>query len=122
MATTNTDIVTALQNNGKILGQIQAAIAGIAIALAAAFPPPITGTAAWSPGSLASGSQTSTTVTATGASLGDFAQVSLDVDLQDQIVTAYVSAADTVTVVLLNETGGSIDLGAVSVNVRTFTL
>lgn len=120
MATQNTDIVTAIQNNGKILGQIQAALAAITVAIAAAFPPPINGSTSWSPGSVTSGSRASTTITVAGVSLGYYAIASLGVDLQGQVLEAYVSAANTVTLLLTNDTGGSINLGAVTATVRTF--
>jgi len=51
-------------------------------------------------------------VTVTGAQLGDFAMASLSVDLQGLIMTAQVTAADTVTVALTNETGSTIDLAS----------
>jgi hypothetical protein len=36
------------------------------------------------------------------------------------MLTAYVSAADTVTVVLFNPTAGSIDLGSATLRARVF--
>lgn len=58
------------------------------------------------------------TVTVTGAVLGDFAQASMNIDLQGLTMTAYVSAADTVTVVLANLTAGAVDLVSGTLNVR----
>lgn len=64
----------------------------------------------WDPGSIANGAQETTTVTVTGAALGDVATVSFGRDLQGMRLTAYVSTTNTVTVVLANGTGGALDL------------
>lgn len=71
-------------------------------------------------GSLIDGAGETTTVTVTGAALGNFAQASLSVDLQGLTMTAWVSAADTVSVRVQNETGGTIDLG--SATLRAYIL
>lgn len=62
--------------------------------------------------SIAAGGQSSTTVTVTGAAFGDFVGCSMSIDLQLLRMSAYVSAADTVTAVLQNGTAGAIDLGS----------
>lgn len=67
----------------------------------------------YDPPSLADGSGTTTTISVPGASLGDFVLVSFSNDLQGVIVTAWVSAADTVSVRFQNETGGAVDLAGV---------
>lgn len=74
--------------------------------------------ATWNPGSIADGDEEATTVTVNGAQLGDFAFVSFDVDVADLQITADVTAADTVTVVLSNSTGGAVDLGSGTVRVK----
>lgn len=62
---------------------------------------------------LATATQQSTTVTVTGAALGDkVSGVSMSVDLQLTELRGYVSAADTVTVVHRNDTGGNINLAS----------
>lgn len=71
-----------------------------------------TGSKTWDPGNIINGAQGSTTVTVTGAALGDTASACFSLDLQALGITAYVSAANTVTVVLQNNTGGAIDLGS----------
>jgi hypothetical protein len=71
-------------------------------------------------GSLIDGAGETTSVTVTGAALGNFAQASLSVDLQGMTMTAWVSAADTVSVRVQNETGGTIDLG--SATLRAYIL
>ena len=52
-----------------------------------------------------------------GASLGDFAIASLGVDTADLNVTCTVTAADTATVVLENQTGGAVDLASTTLSV-----
>jgi hypothetical protein len=72
----------------------------------------LTTTATWDPASVANAAQTTTTVTLTGANVGDPVSVRFSLDLQGLILTAYVSSANTVTVVLANLTGGAINLGS----------
>jgi hypothetical protein len=69
-------------------------------------------------GSIADGDEAAEEVTVTGAALGDFAVASMSIDVTDLIITASVTAADTVTVMLSNNTGGSIDLGSGTLYVR----
>ena len=69
------------------------------------------------------GAATATTVTVTGAALGDFVvAVSLGLDAAGLILSGYVSATNTVTVRLQNETGGAVDLTSTTVRalVRKF--
>jgi hypothetical protein len=68
--------------------------------------------------SLVDGVGATTTVTVTGAALGDFVLVSHGVDLQGILMTAYVSAADTVSVRFQNETAGTLDLASSTIRVR----
>lgn len=71
------------------------------------------GSATYDPPSLADGAGATTTVTVTGAALGDFVTgVSFSLDLQGITVTAWVSAADTVSVRFQNESGGILDLAS----------
>jgi len=74
-------------------------------------------TATWDPGSIAAGASTTTTITVAGAALGDFVLVSFSLDLQGMDVGGYVSAVNTVTVILSNLTGSAIDLGSGTVAV-----
>lgn len=73
---------------------------------------PLDGSAAYNPPSIAAGAQTTTTVTVTGAALGDYAVASFSLDLQGISLDAYVSAADTVTCVFRNGTVGAVDLAS----------
>lgn len=68
------------------------------------------GSAIWDPASLADGTQESKDFTVTGAVLGDFAIAGAGIDVQDMCVSAVVTAANTVTVTIKNDTGGTIDL------------
>ena len=67
------------------------------------------------PPSLADGDRDSTTVTVTGAALGDTVEVAISTTTSGVHVYGFVSAADTVTVVFQNETGGAVDVGSVAV-------
>lgn len=80
-----------------------------------------TGTATFNPSNLADGAGETTTVTVTGASLGDVALASFSLDTQGITVTAWVSAANTVSVRLQNETGGALDLASGTLSAWTFT-
>ena len=75
----------------------------------------------YDPPSLADGAGVTTTVSCAGAALGDYVEgVSFSNDLQDITMTAWVSAANTVSVRFQNETGGVLDLasGVIKVRVR----
>jgi hypothetical protein len=78
----------------------------------------LTGSATYDPPSLATGAQQSTTVTVTGAALGDFAECSFSLDLALTTMIAYVSAANTVTVIHRNGTAGTIDLAPGTLRAR----
>ena len=63
--------------------------------------------------SLVDGAGDTDTVTVPGVALGDMGlSVSLAVDVVGLIVTAYVSAANTVSIRFQNETGGTVDLAS----------
>lgn len=70
------------------------------------------GTATLNPSSLVDGAGETLTITVTGAALGDYAIVAAPYDLQGISVTAYVSAANTVSVRLQNESGSTVDLAS----------
>lgn len=81
---------------------------------------PCVGSATYDPASLVDGAGATTTVTVTGAALGDFAQASFSLDLQGITLTAWVSAANTVSVRFQNETTGTLDLGSGTLRARAF--
>jgi hypothetical protein len=72
----------------------------------------LTGTATYDPPSLADGAGATTTVTVTGAVLGDMALASFSLTTSGITITAWVSAADTVSVRFQNESGGILDIGS----------
>ena len=70
----------------------------------------LVGSVAWNPADLADGAGESKNVTVTGAALGDFAIVSIDGgDLAGATLSGYVSAADTVTARIQNESGSALN-------------
>lgn len=78
------------------------------------------GSAVFDQASLATGAGAAgqATVTVTGAALGDIVLgVSASVDLAGLQVTGYVSAANTVTLRLRNDTGGAVDLASATYRV-----
>ena len=79
----------------------------------------LNGSATYDPPSLGDGVGASTTVTVTGAVLGDFVlPPSFSLDVQGITVTAAVSAANTISVRFQNETGGTIDLASGTLRAR----
>lgn len=87
-------------------------------ALRSLFSGMLSGSDTWDPGSIADGDEEAKDVTVTGAALGDFVLVSSSLDVADLVLTGQVTAADTVTVQLANNTGGAVDLGSGTVYVR----
>ena len=71
-------------------------------------------------GNIADGDEEAEEVTVTGAALGDFAVASMSIDITDLVLTAAVTAANTVTVSLSNDTGGAINLGSGTLTVKVF--
>ena len=72
----------------------------------------LTASETWDAGSIADGDEEMEEITVTGAALGDFVMASFSLDVTDLDVGAAVTAADTVTVVVGNDTGGAIDLAS----------
>lgn len=70
------------------------------------------GSATYDPASLVDGAGATTTVTVTGAVVGDMVSVSFSQDLQGITLTGWVSAANTVSVRFQNESGGTLDLAS----------
>lgn len=80
--------------------------------------PPLTNSATYDPASIADAAGVTTTIACTGAALGDFAQASFSNALQGITLTAWVSAADVVSVRFQNESGGVLDLASGTLRVR----
>jgi hypothetical protein len=74
----------------------------------------------WDPGNIADGDEEAVDITCDDAELGDFAIASFSLDVADLVLDAQVTAADTVTCVLANNTGGAIDLASGTVRVRVW--
>lgn len=72
----------------------------------------LAGTKTYDPPSIAAGGVASTTVTVTGALLGQQAAAAFSLDLAGLYLTASVTAADAVTATFVNPTAGPIDLGS----------
>lgn len=73
----------------------------------------LSGSATWNPGSIDDGNEEAKEITVTGAALGDYVLcVSHSVDVADLQLTADVTAANTVTCVLSNSTGGAVDVAS----------
>lgn len=75
----------------------------------------LTGSATWDAGSILDGDEEAKEITVTGAALGDYVVCSLSIDVTDLAVVGSVTAANTVTALLLNNTGGAIDLASATV-------
>ena len=77
-----------------------------------------TGSATYDPPNLADGAGATTTVGVTGAALGDIAFASFSIDTVGITITAWVSAADTVSVRFQNESGGAVDMASGTLRAR----
>ena len=78
----------------------------------------LSGSATFDPANLVDGAGETTTVTVTGAALGDFAEASFSNNINGITLTAWVSAADTVSVRFQNESGGTLDLASGTLRAR----
>jgi hypothetical protein len=72
----------------------------------------------YDPPSLAAAEGVTNSLAVPGAALGDLARASFSLDLQGITLTAWVSAADTVSVRFQNGTASAIDLGSGTLRVR----
>jgi hypothetical protein len=99
-------------------GQLDLVVATISSGVVTTRGPGMQATATWDAASIADGDEVAVEVTVTGAELGDFVLASLSVDVADLVLSAAVTAANTVTAVLANNTGGAIDLASATLKVR----
>ena len=73
----------------------------------------LSGTVTWDPPSISNNTSTSTTVTVTGAHIGDTVTVGFSQAVPaNALLVGAVTAADTVTVTLYNNAAGTIDLNS----------
>lgn len=70
--------------------------------------------------SLSDAAGETTTVTVPGVVLGDACIASLGVDAAGMTVTCYISAADTASVRVQNESGGTVNLASTTLRVFIF--
>ena len=80
----------------------------------------LTGSVATASYTVAANAQTPVTVTVTGAALGDFALGSSSVSTTTLQVTASVTGADTVTVILKNTTASAITLTSAVIKAKVW--
>lgn len=71
-------------------------------------------------GSVADAATLSTTVTVTGAALGDMCLASMSLDVQELAMSCAISAANTAEVSLVNDTGSAVDLASGTLAVLVF--
>ena len=81
------------------------------------FSEVLSGSITWDAGSIGDGNEEAKELTVDGAELGDFVLSSLSADISDLVLSAEVTAADTVTAILANNTGGAVDLASCTLNV-----
>jgi hypothetical protein len=80
-------------------------------------PTVLTGSTTWDAASIATAAEEAKDITVAGASLGDLVSAIPSIDVTDLVVSATVTAEDTVTVVLANNTGVAVDLASMTMSV-----
>lgn len=82
----------------------------------------LTASGTWDPGNMAAdGDATATTITVTGAAVGNQVSASLTtIGANNVLISAHVQAADTVRVTLLNKTGGALDIASGTLAVKVW--
>lgn len=108
--------ITSL-NNQKIN-----ALGGLKVGGGQAISKVLTASTTWDPGNMAAdGNSVGTTLTVTGAAVGDPAFAGLTtLTTEAVLITAHVTATNTVRVDLLNKTGGALDLNSGTLKVTVF--
>lgn len=79
---------------------------------------PIIKTFNWTPGTIAAGAQTFTSVTVNGVTVNDFVDLGFGINLAGINATSYVAATDTIIVLLTNNSGSAITLGATTLKIK----
>lgn len=82
--------------------------------------PALFGAKTFDPANLTNGSRDSTSVSVSGAALGDKVTASFSLDLQGIDLFGYVSSANTVTVIFHNATGGTLNLASGTLRVTVW--
>ncbi len=81
---------------------------------------PLEASATYDPPLLADGAGSTTDVTVPGAALGDFATAAFSLATAGIVITAWVSAPNTVSVRFQNETGAPLDYGSGKLTARVY--
>lgn len=78
-------------------------------------------TTTWDPGSIANGAQTSTSFsTGVTAAIGDYVEAAGSIAMSGLRLWGEITAANTITWYLANNTGGAVDLASMTVRARVF--
>lgn len=107
-----TDVLNGVKNLWQFIKDLVASLITFSNSVTSAMTPLYGELKNSSPSGILNGAQSISTVTVTNAILGWRVQATYDKDLQGLVMTAYVSAADTVKIILFNNTGGTITLTA----------
>jgi hypothetical protein len=108
---------TKTHAGGGTLNATKISLSTFSLAGAAGLAP----TSTWDPGSVAVGGSTSTSISVPGAAIGDKVLPSLSTMLANDImISAHVSASDTVRVVLFNPSSAAIDLASGTLSLLVF--
>lgn len=81
---------------------------------------PLTASATWDPASILDGDMVAVDTVVTGAALGDFVMASFSLDVADLVLSSTVTATNTVTTVLANNTGATVNLSSGTLRLRVF--
>lgn len=115
------DIPAAIARDSEVTAAIAAETTAVLALTDAKYQLlPLTGTTTYDPPSLAAGIGATTTITVTGAALGQFVMVSFSLDLQGMTLTGYVSATNTVAARFQNGTAGTLDLSSGTLAARIY--
>jgi hypothetical protein len=106
------------RNNQSSLKRLFASVLDDLTAIRTPTAGVLSGSATFDPASLATNTGATTTVSVSGAAVGDFVLASFSADLQGITLSGYVSASNTVSVRFQNGTAGTIDLASGTVRVR----
>jgi hypothetical protein len=134
-AGTDTDVKTFLQSEHEVTGLHSGVatlnattlkIGGTAITATAAEMNTVcdgvlTSSITWDPASIADTDEAAKEIVVTGAVLGDYAMGSFSLDVTDLGLDCQTTAANTVTCILFNNTGGAIDLASGTLRVMLLT-
>lgn len=114
------DIVRAINGLNTTVTEVGTDVTGVASAITAAFPPPLTSSTTWDPANLLTLTQDTKVIAVSGAALGMSVQPSFSNSIQGMTLTAFVDSANSVTAVLFNSTAGTLNLASGTLKVRVY--